>query len=116
MARKKLNIVAKLTDAAALGLGATGANVVSNLVPVENSLIKNAAPVALGIFLGDSKSGLIKNAATGMAAVGMSNIISSFLPAGLAGIGNADLYSSVLAGPGDDSPLAGDGEDEGYAS
>ena len=77
-----------LMDSVSLMAGGVLANVAKKYIPVENEMIKNAAVVAVGYFIG-TKSGAIGSAGKGMMAVGAANMAASF------GIGEVDDYSLV---------------------
>lgn len=102
---KKVNIKKALIDSAALGAGAIGANFLSAKLPIENAMVKNAAPIVVGIFLSSSK-GVLSQVGAGMVAAGVSRVATSYIP-GLAGVDIdnvlAGIEDSVLAGPGKQS-------------
>lgn len=77
-----------LMDSVSLMAGGVLANVAKKYIPVENEMIKNAAVVAVGYFIG-TKSGAMGAAGKGMMAVGAANMAASF------GIGEVDNYSLV---------------------
>jgi len=74
----KLNLAKKLPEAAALGAGAVGANLVTNFLPTEmNEKLKAAVPLALGIVL-SSQKGIAGSVGNGMIAAGVSKLVQSF--------------------------------------
>jgi|DEB0MinimDraft_6_1074348.scaffolds.fasta_scaffold345282_1 hypothetical protein len=95
MARGKSKIVGTAMNVLAGVGGAIAANKVKDLIPIENAMIKNAAPVAVGFFLHGMKNNLASAAGTGMMITGAANLISGFIP-GLSGIGS--VYDEVLSG------------------
>lgn len=71
----------KKIDFAAIGgtaVGVAACNLVSSFVPVENAMIKQAAPVALGFLLRNQK-GIVGGIATGLMAGGVANVVSGFI-------------------------------------
>ena len=85
---RSINVTTKdvVISVAAGGAGAIGSAFVLKKLPIENDYVKNAAVIALGGFLtykGVKKRNMaITGAGMGMAAVGASNVITKFIPAG----------------------------------
>lgn len=59
--------------------GVIAANKVSGLIPVGNDLVRNGAVVLLGLFL-SSKKGFVGSVGLGMAASGINNLVSTYVP------------------------------------
>lgn len=70
--------------AATIG-GAVIGKVVTAKLPIQNNLIKNLVPVALGAFLVTNKNKTIAAAGTGMIAAGGAGLVSSMVP-GISGL------------------------------
>lgn len=85
---RSINVTTKdvVISVAAGGAGAIGSAFVLKKLPIENDYVKNAAVIALGGFLtykGVKKRNMaLTGAGMGMAAVGASNVITKFIPAG----------------------------------
>lgn len=83
-------------------IGAIAAQIVVSKLPIQNNLIKSAAPIALGVFLSGNKNKLIAAAGTGMASVGGANLVKTLIP-GISGLtGSNDPYIAE-----DDFPTLG---------
>lgn len=83
-------------------IGAIAAQIVVSKLPIQNNLIKSAAPIAIGVFLSGNKNQLIAAAGTGMASVGGANLVKTLIP-GISGLtGSNDPYIAE-----DDFPTLG---------
>lgn len=83
-------------------VGAIAAQIVVSKLPIQNNLIKSAAPIAIGVFLSGNKNKLIAAAGTGMASVGGANLVKTLIP-GISGLtGSNDPYIAE-----DDFPTLG---------
>lgn len=63
----------------AVGLGVVLANKLSGLIPIENQLVKDIAPVVAGAFLAGQK-GMIGNVGGGLIAGGVANSVENLVP------------------------------------
>lgn len=115
MARRKSKIVDTVKTGALMAGGAIAANKVKSLIPIENTMVKNAAPVVAGVLLSGQK-GALADVGAGMMAAGLANLIGGFVPGLAGGQDFSEVYNEVLNGTHDSgaivSPLNGG---EGYA-
>jgi hypothetical protein len=74
--------------------GAIVARVVTSKLPIQNNLVKNAVPVALGAFLMNQRNPFVASAGTGMIAAGGSGLVASFIP-GISGLLNTEVVNGV---------------------
>jgi hypothetical protein len=122
MAKIKLDIKKTLIKSAALGAGATAAVYVDKLPFVGTLDPKILAGVKVGVgallpmFM---KNDMVTSFADGMLAVGMNQLVSSFLPGQVAGIGAATDFVQLIKGTGDtitlgDGMVKGVGLQQGY--
>jgi hypothetical protein len=95
--------------------GAIVARVVTSKLPIQNNLVKNAVPVAIGAFLMNQRNPFMASAGTGMIAAGGSGLVASFIP-GISGLLNTEVVNGVgefdltLDGVGaEDAPMLIDG-------
>jgi len=79
--KSKFNV---MEFAATIG-GAVVGKVVSAKLPIQNNLIKNLVPVAVGAFLVANKNRTLSAVGTGMIAAGGAGLVSSLVP-GISGL------------------------------
>jgi len=79
--KSKFNV---MEFAATIG-GAVIGKVVTAKLPIQNNLIKNLVPVAIGAFLVANKNKTLAAAGTGMIAAGGAGLVSSLVP-GISGL------------------------------
>jgi len=102
------NITTSVTPAAGVAVGAIAANKVSGLIPVGNDMVRNGAVVLVGLFL-SGKKGFIGNVGLGMAASGISNLVSTYVP-GITGFDTPVFVTGTTDPGGEDG-----GQPAGYA-
>jgi len=116
----KLNIKKAATDVAALTIGSVGAGFVQKYIPVENAMIKAAAPLALGVVLMGQK-GMLSQIGAGMVARGGNDLARAFAPDVISGLENEingidEDDFNVLEGTDEDlngvDEINGDDEDD----
>ena len=102
--KSKFNV---MEFAATIG-GAVVGKVVTAKLPIQNNLIKNVIPVAVGAFLVANKNKVIASVGTGMIAAGGAGLVGSLIP-GISGLMvpvvngyDADVLDGVGA---EDEPL-----------
>lgn len=98
--RKKSSKKINWTDLAGVVAGAVIGKIVIAKLPVQNNLIKNGAPIALGAYLSTRDGDLIRGIGEGMVAMGAANLIGGIVP------GISGLMTPALNGI---DPLALDG-------
>lgn len=65
----------------ATAVGVVATDFVSDLIPIENQMVKDAAPAVAGFLLLGQK-GLVGNMAEGLVIGGIANLVGNFLPVG----------------------------------
>lgn len=99
-------------DAVGVIAGAVGAQVLSAKLPIGNNMVKNAAPIALGLALSMGKNKNLKNVGLGMIAAGGAKLVGGVIAGGGVGryIYSGGANSETVAGfranqPGTGGPL-----------
>lgn len=115
----KLKPVAILTEVAGLAGGAIAGSFLAKVVPVANTKVKALIPILAGVVLGQMKfgrSGIGKDAAQGMIAIGSLSLARQFVPQipVFAGVESAqELLTSIQGLPAEEQALLGfDGASE----
>lgn len=115
----KLRPVAIMTEVAGLAGGAIAGSYLAKIVPIANTKIKALIPILAGVVLGQMKfgrSGIGKDAAQGMIAIGSLSLARQFVPQipVFAGVESAqELLTSIQGLSAEEQALLGyDGASE----
>ena len=87
-----MKIAEKSKAVAGLTIGSVAAGYVQKFVPIENPMIKAAAPILVGFFL-IGKKGMVADLGAGMIARGGSDLLGSF---GIGGYDTPNPLNGIL--------------------
>lgn len=98
---KKINTGA-VTDVLAAAAGVIAARMANKITFISaNPMIGGVVKAGVGFFLASQKNSMLKSVGLGMAAVGTTEVVQSFLPAGALGwVPSGSTFSLGVAGPG----------------